>query len=187
MRKEHGTNCSLNVISYKTSVRTSRNQVLTQLSTLLSRSRHSRTRGNCILGDSITLPRSGVKTRFRTRFNRASDCVASVRARFYEAQSEACRFLDSDIRQAGRQTGGRRRASWSQWLLLPRADSVSISIQWQPPAISIRVGSRSWFHTRHARFFAISRSYVAYLRAWCVRACLLACMHACMHASVHAS
>lgn len=61
---------------------------------------------------------------------------------------------------------------------------VSISIQWQPRAISIRVESRSWFHTRHARFFAISRSYVrAFVRAClsaCVRACAASCVLACV-------
>jgi len=57
---------------------------------------------------------------------------------------------------------------------------VSISIQWQPRAISIR-RSRSWFHTRHARFFAISRSYVpASMRSACVRASLLASVRACV-------
>lgn len=120
-----------------------------------------------------------------------------TRSNFTSARSEElAAFLTATLRvgrqaggrQAGEragQTGGRRRASWSQWLLLPRADSVSISIQWQPRAISIRVGSRSWFHTRHARFFAISPSYVAAcVRSACVRACVprRACMHACMHA-----
>jgi len=41
-----------------------------------------------------------------------------------------------------------------------------------------RVESRSWFHTRHARFFAILRSYV--------RAGVRACIHACVRTYVRA-
>lgn len=73
-------------------------------------------------------------------------------------------FLTATLR------AGRRPEEKSQLVTVVASAAsglVSISIQWQPLAISIRVESRSWFHTRHTRFFAILPGYV---RA-CVRAC----------------